>query len=299
MQGSWADVEKGWNEGAGQDGEEPFPKRRRVYAARCARIPAPRENPQALAREFDCGIFRCNSAADARRPPAAMTPEPPPMTVRVWDLPTRAFHWALALGVVASVTSAWIGGNAMTWHFRFGYAIFTLLAFRLVWGVVGGHWSRFARFTYAPATTLRYVRGQSRPDEHHEVGHSPLGALSVFSLLGVLGLQVATGLFADDEIANSGPLVKFVSGKTSLAMTHWHSGYGQWVIIALVALHLGAIGYYLIAKRRNLIGPMLTGDKQLDTSAPQAVDTAAARAFALVLLALCAALVGWVVGLGE
>lgn len=219
-------------------------------------------------------------------------------TVRVWDLPTRTFHWVLAACVPASITSAWIGGNAMVWHFRLGYVVVTLLAFRLVWGLVGGRWSRFANFIYAPAAIGRYLRGQSRADEHHEVGHNPLGALAVFGVLGLLALQVGTGLFADDEIANTGPLIKWVSGATSLAMTKWHKGYGQWLIIALIALHVGAILYYLLGKRRNLVRPMLTGDKQLVASAPHAVDNARSRTLAAALLAACAALVGWVVNLG-
>ena len=102
--------------------------------------------------------------------------------VRVWDLPTRLFHWTLALLVVGSIVSAHIGSNAMAWHLRFGYVVFTLLAFRILWGLVGGHWSRFASFVYAPATTLRYLRGASRADEHHDVGHNPLGAFSVLGL---------------------------------------------------------------------------------------------------------------------
>ena len=219
-------------------------------------------------------------------------------TVRVWDLPTRSFHWALATCVLASIASAWIGGNAMVWHFRLGYVVFTLLAFRLVWGLVGGHWSRFANFIYAPAVTLRYLRGQSRADEHHEVGHSPLGALSVFGLLALLALQVGTGLFADDEVSNTGPLVRFVSDASSLAMTKWHRGYGQWLIIALLVLHVAAIGYYLLARRRNLVKPMLTGDKQLVAAAPDAIDSARSRMLAAALLAACAGLVGWVVSLG-
>lgn len=219
-------------------------------------------------------------------------------TVRVWDLPTRAFHWALAACVLASVATAWAGGNAMVWHFRLGYAACALLAFRLVWGLVGGHWSRFTSFIYAPVAVSRYLRGASRPEEHHDVGHNPLGAFSVFALLGLLALQVATGLFADDEISNSGPLIRFVSGATSLALTKWHKGYGQWLIIALTLLHVGAILYYLTAKRRNLIGPMVTGDKQLVAPAPHAVDNARSRTMAAVLLAACAGLVAWVVGLG-
>jgi cytochrome b len=219
-------------------------------------------------------------------------------TVRVWDLPTRSFHWLLAGCVFASIGSAWIGGNAMVWHFRLGYAVFTLLAFRLVWGLVGGHWSRFASFAYAPATVVRYLRGSSRDDEHHEVGHNPLGAFSVFGVLALLAVQVATGLFADDEIANTGPLQPLVSGATSLALTKWHKGYGQWLIIALVVMHIAAILYYLTARRRNLIAPMLTGDKQLAVPAPHAIDNARSRTLAAALLAACALLVGWVVSLG-
>lgn len=220
-------------------------------------------------------------------------------TVRVWDLPTRAFHWALAGCVTASIASAWIGGNAMVWHFRIGYAVFTLLAFRVLWGLVGGHWSRFASFVFAPASVWRYLRGASRPHEHHEVGHSPLGAFAVFGVLALLALQVGTGLFADDEIANSGPLVTLVSGDRSLAMTHWHKGYGQWLILAMITLHLAAIAYYLLAKQRNLVRPMLTGDKQLVAPAPHAIDNARSRALAALLLALCAGAVGWVVSLGR
>ena len=219
-------------------------------------------------------------------------------TVRVWDLPTRAFHWALAACVLASIATAWTGGNAMVWHFRLGYAAFTLLTFRLVWGFIGGHWSRLTSFAYAPTTVWRYLRGASRPDEHHDVGHNPLGAFSVFAVLGLLALQVGTGLFADDEISNTGPLSKFASGATSLALTGWHKGYGQWLIVALIVLHVGAILYFLTAKRRNLVVPMVTGDKRLVALAPQSVDSAGSRTLAAMLLVFCAGLVGWVVALG-
>ena len=221
-----------------------------------------------------------------------------PTPVRVWDLPTRSFHWLLAVCVIASIASAQIGGNAMVWHFRIGYAVFTLLVFRLLWGLMGGHWSRFANFVYAPATTLRYLRGQSQAHEHHDVGHSPIGAFSVLGLLALLAAQVGTGLFADDEIANTGPLVTFVSGDTSLALTWWHRGFGQWLIIALIVLHVGAILYYLFRKKRDLVGPMLTGDKPLSAQVPRSVDTARSRLFAALLVALCAGLVGWIVSLG-
>ena len=223
---------------------------------------------------------------------------PPPTPVRVWDLPTRTFHWTLAACVIGSVVSAKIGGNAMVWHFRLGYVVFTLLAFRVLWGLVGGRWSRFASFIYAPATTLRYLRGQSRADEHHEVGHNPLGAFWVFGLLAILAAQIGTGLFADDEISNTGPLIKLVSGATSALLTKWHKSFGQWLIITLVLLHVAVIVYYFVRKKQNLVRPMLVGDKALGPDVPASVDSGASRALALVLLGACAALVAWVVGLG-
>ena len=219
--------------------------------------------------------------------------------VRVWDLPTRVFHWVLAFCVVSSIISGLRGGNALVWHFRLGYVVFTLLAFRLVWGLVGGHWSRFVNFIYAPATTLRYLRGERRAGEHVDVGHNPLGAFSVFGLLGLLALQVGTGLFADDEIASTGPLIKFVSGATSLALTRWHKLSGQWFILTLVVLHVAAILYYLVKKKHNLVRPMIGGDKALAADVPVSVDSARTRMLALVLLALCAGLVTWVVSLGD
>lgn len=218
--------------------------------------------------------------------------------VRIWDLPTRLFHWILAACVIGSVISAKVGGNAMAWHFRLGYAVLTIILFRLVWGLVGGRWSRFASFIYAPATTLRYLRGEARPEEHLDVGHSPTGALSVFGLLAVLAAQVGSGLFADDQIANNGPLIKFVTGATSERLTHWHKAYGQWLIITLALLHVAAIVYYRVRKNKNLVGPMVSGDKPLPADVPASTDDARSRLLAAVVVAVCGALVGWVVSLG-
>lgn len=218
--------------------------------------------------------------------------------VRVWDLPTRLFHWVLAACVIGSVLTAKVGGNAMAWHFRFGYVIFTLLAFRLLWGVVGGRWSRFASFVYAPATLMRYLRGGSRAEEHHEVGHSPLGSLSVFALLAILAAQVGSGLFADDEISNAGPLIRFVSGATSSMLTSWHKTFGQGLVLTLVALHVAAIVVYRVRRGRDLVRPMVVGDKLLPPGVPAAIDSPATRGLALLLVAVCAAGVGWLVSLG-
>lgn len=218
--------------------------------------------------------------------------------VRVWDLPTRLFHWLLAACVIGAVASAKLGGNAMVWHMRLGYAVLALLAFRVLWGLVGGRWSRFASFVPGPGRLWRYLRGRSRPEDFAEVGHSPLGALSVLAMLAWLLLQVGSGLIADDEIAITGPLVRFVTLDTSLAWTSHHKSWGEWGLYLLVGLHLLALLYYTLVKRRRLLAPMLGGDKPLDAAVPAARDGAATRLLALALLAACAAGVAWLVSLG-
>lgn len=225
-------------------------------------------------------------------------PDPSPQPIRVWDLPTRVFHWVLATSIVGSVISGHVGGGAMVWHFRLGYLAFGLLLFRIVWGLVGGRWSRFASFIYSPGTVLRYLRGQARPEEHLDVGHNPLGSGSVFALLGMLSVQVATGLVADDEVASVGPLNRFVSSATAGQATAWHANLGQVILIALVVVHVAAIAFYLFKKRINLVRPMFSGDKPLPAGTPPSADTLATRALAFVVGAVCAALVTWVVSLG-
>lgn len=210
-----------------------------------------------------------------------------PHRIRIWDLPTRLFHWLLALCVVGLVASAKLG--LMGWHFRLGYAMLTLLLFRLLWGLLGGRWSRFASFLYTPGSLWRHLRGQGDPA--HAIGHSPTGALSVFALLVLLLVQVATGLISDDEIASAGPLTHLVPG-TWVSLASWyHRAIGQWVLIALVALHIAAILWYLWARGQNLILPMIHGDKLLPQAVEAARDDVGSRLLAGVLFLLCAAAV--------
>lgn len=219
-------------------------------------------------------------------------------TIRIWDLPTRLFHWALFLAVVGMLVTANIGGNAMNLHLRLGYAIFTLLLFRLAWGFVGGRWSRFASFVPSPARLMRYLRGQGTA--HDEAGHNPLGALSVLALLLALGLQVTSGLFADDEIATSGPLTARASSAAVKLASRYHTTLGKLLIIALVVLHIAAIAWHQ-RRGRNLVKPMVSGDKPASQvgNVTASRDDAGTRVLALVLLAICAAVVYALVQWGE
>lgn len=209
--------------------------------------------------------------------------------VRVWDLPTRLFHWSLAACIVGLVITANIGGDAMVWHFRLGYSVLTLILFRLVWGLVGGYWSRFSTFVPGPSTVIAYLKGRAKPEQ--AVGHNPLGALSVLALLFASFAQAAVGLMSDDEIAAAGPLVSKIPGAWVSVATFVHTEVTKVILILLVFLHIAAILWYRFKKKENLIGPMIVGDKTLPDNTQASHDTLASRAVAAVVLLLCAGIV--------
>lgn len=217
------------------------------------------------------------------------TDTPAARTVRVWDLPTRLFHWALAACIIGSLVSVNLGGNAIGWHFRFGYAILTLLLFRLAWGFLGPRYARFGSFPPSPSAALRYLRGSAG----HGPGHTPLGAFSVYALLLALGVQVGTGLFATDDIMWDGPLKALVSNATSNSLTIVHE-INRFVVIALIVLHLAAVAWYTWVRRQPLVRPMIVGDKTIEgpaAHAPPAADGPRERLRALAILAASAAAV--------
>ncbi|HLO63276.1 MAG TPA: cytochrome b/b6 domain-containing protein [Azonexus sp.] len=199
--------------------------------------------------------------------------------VLVWDWPTRLFHWLLAVSVVAAIVSGEVGGSLIDWHGRIGLFVVGLLAFRLAWGLVGSTYARFGHFFPTPAKVRAYLKGDWRGH-----GHNPLGAFSVFGLLGVLVVQVATGLFANDDIAFSGPLASLVESGLSNRLTGLHHLTGK-VLLLLIGLHVGAIAFYFRIKKDNLVKPMLTGWKEADHG-----ESATGGGLSALLLALAVAL---------
>jgi cytochrome b len=203
--------------------------------------------------------------------------------VRVWDLPTRLFHWALAICMVLGIVFVKIGGNAIQWHAYCGYAALALILFRVIWGFVGSWHARFANFIPSPSKLIAFLRGQVDGG----LGHNPLGALSVIALLTVILIQALTGLFADDDIFFQGPFAKYVSNNTVALLTSIHR-FNQYLIFALVGLHIAAISYYYFVKRENLVRPMVTGDK-LTSTAPklqETIDSSRQRMLALAIFLL-------------
>lgn len=217
--------------------------------------------------------------------------------VRIWDLPTRVFHWALALSVLGLIATGLVGGDAMVWHFRLGHIVFTLLLFRLCWGFVGGHWSRWWQLPLSWRSLRAYQQGQATAV--HVAGHNPAGSWSVLVMLAWLALQVVTGLMSDDEIANVGPWASQVSGALVSAATAWHKGWGKGVLIFWVLLHVGAVAWYQIRFKKALVPAMVHGDKVLQHAVPASRDDMRSRWAAVLLLCACAFFVRWATAIGS
>jgi cytochrome b len=209
------------------------------------------------------------------------------VSVRVWDWPVRAVHWAMAVLLVVLVTTAQIGGNAMEWHIRAGETMLALVLFRILWGFVGSRYARFASFLRGPGAVASYARSLSRPPHELHVGHNPLGGWMVIALLVALLIQAGTGLFSNDDVLTEGPLVRFISKDLSDTISGFHLK-NAWVVVALASIHIAAVLYYLIALKENLIAPMLHGSKTLPASQAESDQTPMRHAKAVALLAACA-----------
>ena len=208
--------------------------------------------------------------------------------VLVWDLPTRLFHWLLLITVILSFVTGNIGGIIMEYHMLSGYAILVLLIFRLLWGFVGSRTARFSSFVKGPATVLSHVAGLlQRKTETPYLGHNPLGGWSIVAMLLVLFVQVATGLFASDDILTEGPLYVWVGKETSNLLT-WVHLINRFVLVALIAIHIFAVFFYFFFKHENLIGPMITGMKRWHAAVETTVGSnlLAAAIFGLATLAV-------------
>lgn len=219
----------------------------------------------------------------------------PGARTRIWDLPTRLFHWLLAALVVFSFITGKLGADWLAWHFRSGYAIASLLLFRLLWGFAGTRYARFASFLPSPSRIWRTLRLKEARSVPVSAGHSEIGTLSVYALLVVLILQVGTGVFTNDGTFNEGPWVKFVSEALSNRLSRIHY-YNHWAIVILTALHVTAIAYYLLVRKEDLLTSMVTGDK-LGIDAPAAEDDISIRLRAAVFAVAAACVVFYLVTL--
>ncbi len=197
--------------------------------------------------------------------------------MRVWDAPTRLFHWAVVVLMTFSYVCAMKEWNQL--HFLSGYTVLTLLLFRVAWGFVGSETSRFRNFLRSPATALAHLAAFGKKEPDTEIGHNAAGGWMVLAMLLALFVQVGTGLFSNNDIDAKGPLAHWVSKGTS----DWLSGVHAisfYVLLALVVLHIGVIIAYAVFKRHDLVRAMVSGKKRLPANLRQ-------PRFASPLLAAC------------
>ena len=203
----------------------------------------------------------------------------------VWDLPTRIFHWLLAVLILFSWWS--VKNHHTDWHIWSGIAILTALIFRILWGLFGSSTARFANFVRGRASVRAYLRG-----EWTGTGHTPLGALSVVALLAAVSVQVGLGLVAQDpDGIYAGPLAGLISSDASDTARDIHELWFN-VILFLIVLHVAAIAYYRV-RGRPLTKAMITGKAALS---PEVEPMRPGKWWAaLICLAIAFALSRWVV----
>lgn len=211
--------------------------------------------------------------------------------VRIWDLPTRLFHWALVAGLGFSWFAAETGGNWMVWHERSGMFLLALVLFRIVWGVIGSDTARFSQFLKSPGKALQHLRELGSRASAFHGGHNPLGAWMVVVLLAAVLVQAGTGLFATDDIMTEGPLAGLVSGDTAGSLTGIHKLNFN-IILLLAAIHILVVLFYRLFKRTNLIKAMVVGkaDWPAQQATPESLQFKSAW-LGLLVFAVCYAVV--------
>lgn len=218
------------------------------------------------------------------------------MKLRIWDLPTRVFHFLLILSLFGSFATMYLSDDLVIWHARVGLFFLSLLLFRVIWGFCGGHWSRFETFVTSPSSAFQALKDTLNGKTTFTLGHNPLGGWSVLLMMGLLLVQVLTGLCSDDEVSFSAPLTAYLSQAWVERATWYHTQVGVWLILIVVSIHVLMIFWYRKRYGHDLLTPMITGDKEMSsTQTPTAPltspDGAKDRLMALLMFALIAFLV--------
>lgn len=207
------------------------------------------------------------SASRAEAPVESATAQPAARKVLVWDAPVRVFHWLMVL----SFAGAYLTAESERWrllHVTLGYTLAGLLAFRVVWGLVGTRHARFASFVCGPAVVARYLRSLVNGQPEHHVGHNPAGALAIVALLGLAGLVTAAGWATYNDLGGEW-------------LGELHEGAAN-VMLAVVGVHVAGVLVGSWMHGENLVGAMFSGRK---AGKPQDAVRSAWRSVAVLMLA--------------
>ncbi|ABZ75678.1 cytochrome B561 [Shewanella halifaxensis HAW-EB4] len=182
--------------------------------------------------------------------------------VKVWDIPTRLFHW----GMLCLLGGLWWTADAgeMEWHQLLAYMLMVFIVVRIIWGLVGSDTARFSHFVRSPKTVINYLGRARREGISSSIGHNPVGGYMVVALITLVSVQLTTGLFATDEIFTEGPLYSAVSSDTAGWLTWLHKKNFD-LILLLAVVHVFAVGVHMI-KGDKILGAMFSGYKKLPES---------------------------------
>ena len=180
----------------------------------------------------------------------------------IWDLPLRLFHWLLAVAVIVSIGS--VKNENMFVHEKSGLTILGLLAFRLVWGLVGSHHARFVHFVRSPGEVIAYISRRFAGNRDHHAGHAPSGGYATVAILLVLSVMASLGLMSNDDVLYEAPLAAW-AGEFTQTASFWHRRI-EVLIFAIIVLHLAAIAAYRFLLGQNLIPAMIHGGRDSNTA---------------------------------
>jgi len=205
-----------------------------------------------------------------------------PGKIRVWDPLVRVFHWTL----VAAFAVAWLSAEELdTVHELAGYVVAALVAFRLVWGLIGSRYARFVQFVTGPRATLAYLGDMTRGRERRYLGHNPAGAAMIVALLVMLSATAFTGWLLEEQgrVAMLPAMPQIVApafededeygeygeGGEGGAIGELHEVFANLTLL-LVVLHVAGVALASVRHRENLARAMMTGEKR----APEPGDIA-------------------------
>ena len=204
------------------------------------------------------------------------------LSMRVWDAPTRLFHWAIVLLIAFSYLS--IHYDHVALHLISGYTLLALMLFRIAWGFIGSETSRFSQFLRSPVEGFRHLAHFARREDDDQIGHNAAGGWMVLIMLAVIAVQVGTGLLSNDDGGTEGALAHLISKDASDKITDYHALNFN-ILLGLICLHVLVIIAYAVVKRHNLLRPMITGRKRLPGATRQPRMASPLLAFLILVLA--------------
>jgi cytochrome b len=179
--------------------------------------------------------------------------------ILIWDSPTRVFHWLLALAFVAAMAT----GDSDRWrdvHVFAGYVVLGLLAFRILWGIVGSRYARFSSFCFTPVAAINYLRDLARDAARRYLGHNPPGSWAIYTLV-VLGLLVSfSGLLVLGLEESQGIFRNLADTPTGEVLKRLHEAL-SWIMLTMVAFHVAGVAVESRVHHENLVLAMITGCK--------------------------------------